>query len=238
MKDHCYLPHRIKINSPKQMRAILISMIFLGSLSVFSQSMELMGGINQNNFFDFHENKGHFNSSYNSDFGYTMRFGFETIKVDGLTLRFTLGFDKYAGGLTASDGGLGGGYTTIALIEKSVISLGVFPFNVKIKNRIDLNFGFEFSGLIHEKFSGTSSGWEIGEPEWSYDLSDRYDGYSSKTNIGLRGRIAYDFNISEILTISPQYSYYFGLWNEFEEFPDVTKSMRHYLCVGLQREIK
>lgn len=220
------------------MKTILIGLILLNNLSVFSQNLEIICGLNKNSFFDFQQNEGHFSSSYNSDYGYAIRIGIENIKVDWMILRFTLSYDKYGGELVASDGGLGGGYTTNATIDKSIISLGVFPINFKIIDRIDLNFGFELAELINENFSGTSSGWLMGEPNWSYDLNEKYDRYSAKTYFGLRGRIAYDINISDILAISPQYSYYFGLSNEFDKFPEATKSMRHYFCLGLQRKIK
>jgi hypothetical protein len=220
------------------MRQILTILIFLNSLNLFSQNLELVGGLNKNTFFDFQQDEGHFVSSYNSDLGYAIRIGIEDIKVDWLTLRLTLSYDKYGGKLKASNGGLSYGYTTIAEIDKSIISLGIFPINFKIIDRIDLNLGFEMSGLINETFNGTSSGWTMGEPGWSYDLNDKYDRYSAKTYFGLRGRIAYDFNLSDKLAISPQYSYYFGLSNEFDEFPEATKSMRHFFCVGLQRKIK
>jgi hypothetical protein len=220
------------------MKKIFIGLFLLNNLTLFSQNLEIIGGLNKNSFFDFQQNEGHFSSSYNSDYGYAIRIGIENIKVDWLTLRFTLTYDKYGGELEASDGGLGGGYTTNVTIDKSIISLGVFPINFKIIDRIDLNFGFEMGGLLNESFSGTSSGWLMGEPGWSYDLNDKYDRYSAKTYFGLRGRIAYDFKISDKLAISPQYSYYFGLSNEFDEFPEATKSMRHYFCIGLQRKIK
>jgi hypothetical protein len=216
-----------------QMKKIFIGLILLNSLTAFSQNIEIIGGLNQNNFFNFKQNEGHFSSSYKSDYGYAIRVGLEDIKVDWLTLRFTLSYDKYGGELKASISKLSGEYTTNARIDKSVISLGVFPVNFKIMDRIDLNFGFELSRLINENYSGTSSGWRMGTPYWSYDLIDKYDRYNSKTYFGVRGRIAYDFNISDKLAISPQYSYYFGLSKEFDEFPETTKSMRHYFCIGL-----
>ena len=218
------------------MRKILIGLILLSSLTAFSQDIEFIGGVNKNDFFDF-QDEGQFSSSYNSGYGYAIRFGIENIIVDSVPFRFTLGFDKYGGELTTSDGGLGSRYTTDARIDKSVFSLGIFPLNFKIINRIDLNFGFEFSMLISEKYSGTSSGWIMGQP-WSYELNEEYESFSSKTNFGLRGRIAYDFNLTDKLAISPQYSYYFGLSNEFDVFPKATKSMRHYFSIGIQRKIK
>lgn len=220
------------------MRELLIGLILLSTLTAFTQDVELIGGVNKNDFFDFQQHEGHFSSSYSPDYGYAIRIGIENIKVDWLTLRLTLGFDKYGGELKASDGGRGGGYTTEAKVDKSVISVGVFPVNFKIIDRIDFNFGFELSGLISENYSGTSSGWSLGGPVWSYDLNDRHERFSSKIYFGLRGRIAYDVHISDKMAISPQYSYYFGLSNEFDEFPEATKSMRHYFCIGLQRKIE
>jgi hypothetical protein len=229
----------VKLYNPTSMKRVLIGLIFLNSLNLFSQNLEIIGGLNKNSFFDFQLNEEYYSSSYNSEYGYAIRIGIENIKVDWLTLRFTLSYDKYGGELEATGGsGLGGGYTTNATIDKSVISLGIFPLNFRIIDRIDLNFGFEFAGLINENFSGTSSGWSMVNPSWSYDLNDKYDRFSAKTYFGFRGRIAYDFNISDKWTISPQYSYYFGLTNEFDEFPEATKSMRHYFCIGLQRKIK
>jgi len=221
-----------------QMKIILIGLILLNSLTAFPQNIEIIGGLSQNNFFDFQQNDAHFSSTYKSDYGYAIRVGFEDIDVDWPTFRFTLSYDKYGGELTVSDGGLGGGNSTNAKINKSVISLGVFPLNFRIIDRIDLNFGMELSILVSESFSGTSYGWQMVKPNWSHDLNDRYDRYSSNTYFGLRGRIAYDFNIAEKLAISPQYSYYIGMSKEFDEFPRTTKSMRHYFCFGLQRKIK
>ncbi len=121
------------------MKKLLIGLILLSNLTTFSQNIEIIGGINQNNFFDFQQADPHFNSSYNSDYGYIIQIGLENIKVDWLTLRFTLSYDKYGGELKVSNSGLSGGSTTNAKINKSVISLGVFPVNFKIINRIDLN---------------------------------------------------------------------------------------------------
>ncbi len=221
------------------MKRVLVVFVLLSSLTVFSQNIEVIGGLNKNVFFDFQKNEGHFISNYVSDYDYVIRIGVEEIKVDWLTLRFTLSYDKYRGELKASDGGLGGGYATNVKIDKSIISLGVFPVNFEILDRIDLNFGFELARLINDNFTGTSSGWIMNKPNWSYDLNEKYNRYSSKIYFGLRGRIAYDFNISDKLVISPQYSYYWGgVSNEFDEFPETTKAMRYYFCIGIQRKLK
>ncbi|NCA86904.1 MAG: hypothetical protein EOM83_15285 [Clostridia bacterium] len=221
------------------MKKLFIGLILLNSsLVLFSQNIEVFGGLNQNTFFDFQKNEGHFHSSYNGDEGYAIGIGVDNIKVDKMTLRFTLTYDKYGGKIEASDGGLGGGYTTRAEIDKSILSLGFFPLNFRFFDRIDLNFGFEVSALVVDDFKGRSSGWMMGTPGWSYDLNEKYNRFSAKKYFGLRGRIAYDFYLTDKIAVSPQYSYYFGLSHEFDEFPEETKSKRHYLFIGIKRVIK
>jgi hypothetical protein len=221
------------------MRNLTLALILFTSISAFSQNIELFGGLNKNYFHDYllKELSYHYSSSYKPKDGYSIGIGVDNIKIDWFTLRFTLGYDRYRGELAVSGGSLAGKYTTDAELDKSVISLAVFPINFKIIDRLDFNFGFEFSGLMRENFSGRHYGWFDGM-SWDYDLNDKYDRFSSKTHFGLRGRIAYDFNISDKLAISPQYSYYFGLSNEFIQFPNETKSMRHNFCLGIQRKLK
>jgi hypothetical protein len=205
---------------------------------LFAQkNVEVIAGLNQNQFFDLNRDEGHYYSSYQSELGYALRIGIEDVKVDWLNLRFTLGYDKYGGKIAVSDGGQGGGYTTTAEIDKSLLSLGIFPVNLKIWNRIDLNLGFEVSALVDENYRGKRSGGITGAPSWNENLEDRYDSYSEKGYWGIRGRLAYDFTIDDRFSLSPQYSYYFGMSNEFKEFPEETKSMRHYFSIGVQWEL-
>lgn len=154
------------------MKYTFSTLLLLINLALFSQNLELVGGINTNRFFDFREGEGHFNSTYNSQLGYSFRFAIQDVKIETLKWRFTLGYEKYGGEINVKDGGRGGGYTTQAKIGKSVISIGIFPLNFKIIDRIDINVGFEIAGLISENVNGTRSGWTIYNPSYSHDLND------------------------------------------------------------------
>lgn len=220
------------------MKYLFIILLSLSNLALFSQSIEVMGGLTRNVLFDKHNNSGHYSSSYTSESGYSFGIGIEDVKVDWLTLRFTLSYDKYGGKLKASDGSMAGGYTTNADIDKSIISAGIYPFNFKLFKKLDLNLGFEYARLISESFSGVRYGWMIGEPDWSANLEDSYDKYSATNYFGLRVRLAYDINITEEIIVSPQYSFYRGFSSEFIEFPRETRSNRHYFCIGIQKKLK
>lgn len=213
-------------------------LIILISTNLFSQDLQLFGGLNYNKFYEFpNRNEGHYRSSYNSAYGFTCGVSVDNIKYERLKHRFSLQFDVYSGHLVASDGGLGGGYTTEATIRKSVLSLGIFPLNAVIAKKIDLNFGVLLTALLSENTRGTISGWSMGNPNYDYNINERYNKYSSSLYAGLQGRIAYNLRLKNGLTLTPQYLYYFGLSHEFDEFPDRTKSQRHYICIGIKKKL-
>ena len=218
------------------MKYILILIIFLSSFTLFSQSIAITGGLNYNSFFDFKQDGNYYSSSYSSDFGYSVGVELDDIKVRWLKLRLTFNYDKYGGKIAINEWSLGFDDDTNAEIDKSIISLGIFPLNFKIIDRININLGLEMAGLISEDIIGTQSYWENGQYVWIKDLSDTDERFCARAYFGLRGRIAYDIRISDNLVISPQYSYYLGLSNEF--VTTATKSIRHYFCIGLQRKIK
>lgn len=218
----------------KKLKQILIALLLIFNTSLFAQNLEVIAGLNQNQFFDYNQDEGSYYSSYQSDHGFAVRIGIEDIKVDWMNLRFTMGFEQYGGEIDVSGGGQGGDYRTTAEIDKSVLSLGLFPLNFKIWERIDLNFGLEFSALLNESYQGRIRGNTLGGIPRTESMEERYDNYSNKTHWGLRGRLAYDFEINDRYSISPQYSYYLGLTDEFSEFPEDTKSMRHYFSLGFQ----
>jgi len=217
------------------MKKIFLAWILLTATTLFSQNLELIGGINKNRFFDLEKETG-YTSDYFIDYGYMLKVGIDEIKTEYFPIGFTLGFEKYGGEFNALEASSGGGYRTIAMIDKSVFSVGFYPMCFRIIKRIDLNIGAEYSLLMSESYSGTYSSWKMGQIT-DYDLKLRYNNFSRNSYLGLLGRIAYDINLSDKLVLSPQYSCYFGLSGEFIEFPMDTRSLRHQLCIGIQRKL-
>lgn len=202
-----------------------------------SQDIEIFVGPNQNIFHDYSDGEGHFNSSYKDRIGYSFGVGIENIKIDWLKLRLALSYEKYGGELAVTSGGLGGEFTTAADIDKSVVSFGIYPINLTFIKRFNFNAGIEISRLVYEDFSGTNKGWIMGGDFWSYNIEDKYDRYSTRTIYGLKGRLAYDFKITESINLSPQYCFYYGLSHEFDEFPQETLSMKHFLGIGIKKTL-
>lgn len=221
------------------MKHIMIGFLLACTFYLDAQiSIEIFAGSNANRFFD-SEMDPHHSGEYEIAFGHSFGIGIENISIGWTNLGFTLRYDQYGGNFVNGDGGLGGRFTMRADVNKSVISLGINPIDIKLFKRIQLNIGFEISSLVEEKFSGTISFWDrIGNSE-SAELNERYDEVSSKTNIGLRGRVVYPIRLSKNLELAPQYAYYFGLSQEFTRYPSKpVRSMRHYLGIGLRKVLK
>lgn len=210
-------------------------MIMANISNLFAQHIEIFGGVNRNIFHDYNEFiQGH-STTYFPQYGFAAGLGLDSIKLGWLKMRFTLQFDHYRGIIEAKEHELSYYAKTNAKINKSVLSVGIWPANFRFMNKIDLNLGFLISRLVNESFSGTYYISFVFRPWMNYNLQDKYSRYSSKTYFGIQGRISYDILISKSTWISPQYLYYFGFSNEFIHFPIETKSMRHYFCIGFKK---
>lgn len=217
----------------------LLTILFITITGAFyGQKLEAYAGLNLNTFHNPANNGGNYYFNFEPALGPTLGIGIDSIKLDMLKFRFTLQYDMYGGELEAYEGGHFYSHKTVAEINKSILSMGIFPLCFRILKRIDLNFGVELSLLLAESFEGTKSGYSFPGPDYEYDLQDIYDQYSKQFFCGLTGRIAYDFKLPNSYFISPQYSFYYGLTNEFTEFPEETKSIRHYFCIGIEKRLK
>jgi hypothetical protein len=220
------------------MKIVMIIVGMIGCLSLFSQNVEIYSGINKNVFYDNIHNDPYYHTSYNSNYGYCVGFGVDNVKMFIFKLRFTLHLEKYDGNITARFQAMGGAITTEASVEKYTFSLGFYPINIRIHHNININLGFEGSKLLYEKYNGTLSGWIYKQSSWSHDLHDEFDHFSKSIYIGAKGRIAYDIYLSKTIILTPQYAFYYGITNEFQQVPTETKSYRHYLCIGIKKILK
>lgn len=217
------------------MRVLIILLICISSLTLYSQSIEVYGGVNRNLFYGQKDkNYSYFTADYQAGNGFTGGIGIDSLFINRFRIRFTLQFDRYNGSFEAeSNSGKAFYHRAAGEVEKSIVSLGFFPLNFTIKKKIDLNFGAEASAFLSESVTGTGFFEYLLEAPVSYDLATHYDKFSTRACYGLKGRIAYPLAFSKVILI-PQYSFYYGLSSEFKEFPQATKSMRHSICLGIK----
>ena len=203
-----------------------------------AQKIEVFGGVNKNTFYD-RDKDIHFSSSYTPGRGYSFGIAIDSFrKKKRMNHRLTLNFDNYSGGLAQHHTFLGGADSIRAKVNKSVISIGFFPVNLRFRKILELNFGFEYSRLIHEKVSGETAWWTWSRP-WDSQTKDlkSIENFNSKAYLGIKTRIALEFEVWKSVSIIPQYLFYLGS-EEFTKYTASTHSARHLFCLGIKRRIK
>lgn len=195
----------------------------------FSQHFEVFGGPMLNNYHDFN-----YLGESESGYGVITGIGFEKIKLFKANMMFALTFEHYKGSVDYENTSKYYGYIYKGDVSKSVLSLGIYPFNPTLTKRLVLNFGMEGSFLLDDFYTGSTYEYQVNGP-WGGGTSttDAPNHISSFYTLGLKGRAAYDFLVLKNKSVSVQYGFYYGLTNEFAPFPTDVLSMRHSLCLGI-----
>ena len=216
------------------MKTILYLLLILNCCQLHAQRVDVFSGINLNKYYDTQDYI--FGSDYSNELGYNLGIGVELNDLSWL--RIALNYTNYSGGLRVSEGGQAGRNTTQGTIRKSLLSVEIYP--IRLEGGLDLNIGFAVSTLINHRTNATSSGFFMGQPfvSWNEAINERYEKFNSSVYFGLIGKLSYRFVISDQLELVPYYSYYIGLSNEFLEFPESTKAMRHNIGIGLSKALK
>jgi len=220
------------------MRIFITILLFIASIASNAQKLEIFGGVTQNRLYQYFDDNTKTTEPYTNGNGYLVGLAISDIKLDKLSLRFTLHFESYNGGIEYCSCGNGATSTETAKIDKSVLSLGIFPVNFQVLKKIKINSGIEISHLFSESFEGTRSSYSYStRVSETIDLHDVHDRLSSKAYFGLKTRIAYEFNLGDHIVIAPQYSFYHGFSKEFKEIQNA-KSMRHFLGIGIEWRLR
>lgn len=218
--------------------AILEILLFLVISSSFGQAIEISGGANRNKYFDLQKKGGHYITEYTPDFGYSFGISVSDFKIDTLRMRISLLIDHYNGKIYTTNGGLGGASTTEAQVFKTTMGIGFYPVNISIRNGLNFSVGGEFGLRLYDRTSGYKSSWRMGAPSTYMTIENDSVSINKDFFFGLTGRISYDFRLKENWYISPQYRFYVGFTDEFENTEAKIKSMRNNILIGIIRKLK
>lgn len=212
------------------MKYLHLFLVFFTASNVHSQKFDFFGGPTLTKFYDLQNDAPYNRSTYSSDLGFFIGLGIEDLDVDDLQLRLSISYEYISGNVEARTGGIGGGRTTRAQLSKSQIGIGISPFELKFK-KLRIETGVRIYFLLKENFSGTTTVSAGNAPE-TIDLKEDTKSFNSRINGGIYSKLKYDIKTSETQSISPFYSFYLGISNEFKMFPKATKSMRHRFGLG------
>lgn len=222
-------------------KLLAVVFLFLFCNQFFAQRIEYTGGINRNRFYDFKndDNYHYYRSDYGVGKGFSFGFSVEDIRIDSIPLRLTLNISNYKGTVNVADGYLNGGSRSEFTSNKYVISAGIYPLNLKFQNKLHFNLGVQIDYLLAQSIIGYHYYFQGLEPEEKVSLtnSNLYSYIDVQRNVyfGVSSRIAYDIPLPNDWFIVPQYSFYFGLTNEFKNIESNTKSLRHLFSLGFSK---
>ena len=210
-------------------------LIFLFPVFAFGQWVELIGGVNQSFYYDRLDETPHYSSNYTTGNGYSFSVAADQIYFDSVRFRLELGIHQYSGELFARNGALGGSYSHEIYFSKTLLSLSVYPINFSLFENLRIGAGLKYEFLLFEDYNGYAYGWQMAE-SWTKDINDQYDSYANKSLVGVVACISYHVQVTKKVFICPQYTFTFGLNNEFKYLPDAAKAFRQYLQVGIGKQ--
>lgn len=215
---------------------IYLLCVFNG-IEAIAQSIEFSCGLNSNKFYNLHNDYAPYNYSiYTSQTGIYVGVSIEDLTIDSFPIHISLIYETVGGTASVRTGGLGGGRSLKVATDKSLISLSLTPFKLKVYKQLNIKLGPVFSILLNETFRGTKSE-SAGAQQSTIDLQKIGNSFNSKVYLGFQARISYDIPLNYNFALSFQYHYYIGLLNEFQESPRNSKSMRHSLGIGIKKNL-
>ena len=201
-----------------------------------AQNIEFSAGANINRFYDLKEEQSNnsFTSDYSTGIGYSAIFSLNDVQSSSLNFRFTLKLEHYSGLIYNNDKRSFRTINTDVDIEKTNISLGIYPIHFKVLNKLLIDIGAELNFLINHKSSGSVTESINGIPMAAINLNANSLDVNKFFNFGVGSRFSYEISVSENWSINPQYLFFIGATDEFDEIlvEAATKSMRHGLLIG------
>ena len=201
-----------------------------------AQVYDFTAGINLSKLYepDRHD-LGHFQSTYNTRPGYTIRFGLNNVDLLNNRTRVDVTIENYGGYLNVTDGGQGGTYGTEGDVRKTNIALGWSPINLAFGDSLRFTAGLSVSNLLYEKVSGEYHYQIRGIDNRVQDIDKDFELYNSIVLLGARAGLAKTYFVYENFGVNIQYTFDIGLTREFAYYPGVTRSIRHSFTIGFQK---
>ncbi|MBT8194857.1 MAG: outer membrane beta-barrel protein [Bacteroidia bacterium] len=182
-----------------------------------AQNIEVFGGVVMNQYYDNEDQNPRYSSDYSSRAGFNTEIAIDSLNWDSLHVRFSVGFERYSSDLEIANNGT---YEKV-IFNKSVLTFAVYPANFKFFDMIDFNAGLKYSLHLSDSYTGI----------------EKSEIKSTKMNLGISARLAFDFNISNELVFSPQLGYFFGFGSELDGLVKEARTNRYYINIGLQKKL-
>jgi hypothetical protein len=225
------------------MRALLFFSLFSVSLSsAKGQQLGFSGGYCYNDLYNSND-YSQTSLEYEDGNGYSLSLNLDNIKLvdkmwaDTFRFSFALNFSYYDGSIQSSSIGGAGGHFIEGDFEKSVLGLRIYLLNFRFLKEFNLGVGLESNYMISSSTTGTEMSWLMGSGT-SYNLEDLSSKIFSDFQMGLVGRMSYNFPVRNNWYVVPEYNFYLGFCGEYDHFDKQVHSIRHYFMLGVAYRFK
>jgi len=212
-------------------KTITVVLFLSSGVTLHAQKLEFYAGTSHNYLYDNKEQTIFYSSSYTAKNGFCIGAAVDSINMKWFNLRASFQFEEVNGQVSVKEARKYFQQVIEAETKKFIFSAALYPLNLYLFKKIEINIGGEVSGMIDEKNKGTFQDPCFRDRIVSFEQG--YIHYHTNLNVGLKGRFACPVRLSSSTVITPQYQIYYGLTKEFDEAPEKAKSIRHYLMVGL-----
>lgn len=122
-----------------------------------------------------------------------------------------------------------GGYTMDIDVDKTMLGIGVYPFNFRVYKKLHFRAGSDFSFPLTDQTQVTTA-FKFEQHAWN-DTTDGAD-LSPDLIIGLSAIVDYRFSLGKRWYFTPRYRFYYGLMPELEDIRIKVRSVRHQFGIG------
>ncbi|HRZ42110.1 MAG TPA: hypothetical protein P5228_05340 [Bacteroidales bacterium] len=224
------------------MKKMLLGIVCLMCISEsLGQKLEFTGGINLNRYLDADSFlDGYLPPGLKWDTGYQMALSLRSIRWwHCLPVKVTLRLDYVKGRIDEYYGGMGGGTSYHAAVDKINLGFGFFPVNIKIAKKFWVSIGGELSGRVWDHTTGEKWAFSMyaTPPVRTWSLDDDALQLNKDFFFGVSADFSYDFWLSDVWHLAPHYRFYLGLTDEFRNLESSIRSVRNYFEMGIIRRI-
>ena len=206
----------------KSVFALLLSFLCTAALS---QSVGFYYGANASHFYHNKNKNAEVLSIYQPMQGTCQGVFVDQAKTKTKIPSFSIQYEEYQGHIILRSGG----NSTEVLYHKNSLGFGIYPLNKNFLKNFTFHSGLEISLLLRERFEGKRrldySPFE--------DFSDKASELNKPVTFFIKNQLSYDLAMSEKLSFRVQFAFLYGLNKEFHLKPDITKSLRYFLGIGL-----
>ena len=229
------------ITSSQTVTKTIVLCLFLWMLFpsyLIGQSLGVSGGLVSSHLYDLVKEAPQRNIEYQSGSGYFIQlalldqpFGKSIWSTD---FRFDLAIDllhylgQFRNGITSP----GGGSSTVAELEKSVVQLSFFPITGRyFGEKLKLGMGLGLGAIIDQEISGYRiASTPIGSQ--SIDLSETEENYNAYIRFSLLAKVSYSIPVFKNTILRPQYQFNLGLSSEVDNIGNNTRNILHMFGLG------